>query len=397
MVGSGRRSTRALRALVPTLLLFVAAGALSAEVRPTAGVEVYETVFRQADDEWRLASNGLGRVTLAGTGSRNVRGELSIRFPTTTLPIPQIERAYLRFRLPWFRSTLGAAPLSWGEGILLNEADFPNLGYDPAQDFLSGDYRANALWQAQVYVPIGPLAFVEAIALPALPDPMTTLAALAGAEPGAGPGSETGTGGTADPSASAAAFSTELHEISAGARLYVDAGPVALQAGYFWDASRHRFSASVHGALGVDVYLSVAHVLAETSSGFADDLIDGTTLRQRVRALLGHRAPGGHRRRAPVRRHDRNARGLLGLSHGHGRTPVVGPTDGSERARRVQRLVEHRPGADAPCGRHGHLRPARLGLRDRPDGESGVHARRAVRVLTTWSGSSGRPLLAHTR
>lgn len=278
MVGSGRRSTRALRALVPTLLLFVAAGALSAEVRPTAGVEVYETVFRQADDEWRLASNGLGRVTLAGTGSRNVRGELSIRFPTTTLPIPQIERAYLRFRLPWFRSTLGAAPLSWGEGILLNEADFPNLGYDPAQDFLSGDYRANALWQAQVYVPIGPLAFVEAVVLPALPDPTTTLAALAGAEPGAGTGGGTGTGGTADPSTSAAAFSTELHEISAGARLYVDAGPVALQAGYFWDASRHRFSASVHGALGVDVYLSVAHVLAETSSGFADDLIDGTTL-----------------------------------------------------------------------------------------------------------------------
>ena len=244
------------------LLLPVVAGA---DVRLTGGVEAYESFVRLADDDWRLLTLGLGSIGLAGTGSRNVRGELALSIPTTTLPFPRVDRAYLRFRLPWFRSTLGAAPLSWGEGLLLNVADLPNPAYDPAADVLTGDYRTTSVWQGEVYVPLGALSFLEAVALPPLPDPSIAVASLTG-----------GTTGL-DPS-----LLPEPEATRFGGRLYLNAEPLALQAGYLREKPFHRVYASLQGSLGADLYLAIAHevdanVIA-TAADFADELITTITM-----------------------------------------------------------------------------------------------------------------------
>lgn len=255
---------RAYRAVLVGVAAVLLCGALPApvlaDVRLTGGVEAYESFVRIADDDWRLLTSGVGSIALAGTGSRNVRGELALSVPTTLLPLPQVDRAYLRFRLPWFRSTLGAAPLSWGEGLLLNVADLPNPAYDPAADVLTGDYRTTSVWQGELYVPLGALSFLEVVALPPLPDPTIAFASL--------------TGGTArfDP-----ALLPETSSTRVGARLYLNADAFAIQAGYLREEPFHRLYASVQGALGADLYLAIAHeidsTVVATTAHLADELI----------------------------------------------------------------------------------------------------------------------------
>lgn len=227
--------------------LFCRVPIAGADVRVRAGLEIYETALRAGPEEWQLATSGLGTVTFEGVGSRNVRGEIALTVPADPVPALAVERAFIRFRLPWFRMTLGGAPLSWGEGILINAGDLPNPAYDPTADILSGDFRADPVWQVQLYVPMGPFSFVEVVALPPLADPATgTFPAFA--------------------------------EVRSGARAYVDADLVALQLGYLYEDPFHRFYTSLQGSLGVDLYLVLAH---EIEAGIADpfeQVLDSITL-----------------------------------------------------------------------------------------------------------------------
>ncbi len=229
-----------MRALL-ALMILIASTQAAAEVRLRAGVEIYETLLRTAEEEWRLLTTGSGSVTFEAVGSRNVRGEISLSIPASVVALPEVDRAFIRFRLPWFRMTLGAAPMSWGEGLLINAGDFPNAAYDPTTDLLTGDFRADPVWQAQLYVPLGPFSFIEAALLPALVDPF-------------------------------AATIPELSETRVGTRAYIDADAVAVQLGYLFEDPAHRVYASVQGALGADLYLVVAHQIDSATTDLFEDV-----------------------------------------------------------------------------------------------------------------------------
>ena len=233
-------------ALAAVLLALIGPAAL-AEVRLRAGVEVYQTLLRDAPEDWRLVTAGLGTIALEAEGSRNVRGELSLSIPASLVALPAVDRAFVRFRLPGFRMTIGAAPLSWGEGLLINAGDFPNGAYDPTVDLLSGDFRADAIWQTQLYIPLGPFSFVEAAILPGLIDP--TLGTL-----------------------------PELADTRVGGRAYVDADAIALQLGYLYDDPLHQVYTSLHGSLWADLYITVAHEIDSTTTDAFQDLLDSIVI-----------------------------------------------------------------------------------------------------------------------
>lgn len=258
--GFGRTVRPIAFVLLVALFATYGAAAADADVRLTGGVEAYESFIRLAEGDWRLLTSGVGSVALAGIGSRNVRGELALSFPTATPPFPQVDRAYVRFRLPWFRATLGAAPLSWGEGLLLNVSDLPNPGYDPAADVLTGDYRSTSVWQANVYIPLGALSFLEAVALLPLPDASLASASL------------TTESSPFDPTVLPGPEAARV-----GGSCYLNADPLAVQAGYLYEEPFHRLYASLQGSVGADLYLAVSHAVdsgaVDTTGHLADELI----------------------------------------------------------------------------------------------------------------------------
>lgn len=235
------RPARLLRLLARGFaLLLVLSPPVAAETRLTAGLEVYESILRTAPDDWRFLSSGTGSLSITSAGSRNVRGELALSVPLASTPTVAIDRAYVRFRLPRFRLTAGSTALSWGEGLLLNSGDLPNPGYDPTGDLLVGDYRSSGIWQVELFIPLGPLSFVELLVLPELPE-LPTLAGLGDAR--------------------------------AGGRAYIDADIVAFQAGYLYDEPMHRVYGSVQGYLGVELYAAFAHEVAQDASDVAESLV----------------------------------------------------------------------------------------------------------------------------
>jgi len=226
--------------LIGLPLLFILSPPLASETRLSADIEVYESILRTAPDDWRLLSSGTGSLSIASLGSRNVRGELAVSVPLTTTPTVAIDRAYVRFRLPRFRITAGSTALSWGEGLLVNSGDLPNLEYDPSSDLLAGDYRSSGIWQVELFVPLGPLSFVELLVLPELSE----FPAL-----------------------------PDIGDARAGGRAYIDADVVAVQAGYLYDAPMHRVYGSVQGNLGVELYAAFAHEVAQDASDVAGSLL----------------------------------------------------------------------------------------------------------------------------
>ena len=222
-------------ALLPGLLAAVPA---AADLRTAVTVEALLTGLSNPHGAVLLGAGGSARLDLVATGNRDVRGRLSLRADAATAPAVEVERAFLRARLPGFRLTAGKTRLAWGRGRLFNAGDIL-FGQEPAFAAGAGEFLTATDWLVAAYVPLGRLSFLELVALP----PLEPLA---------------------------------IDRTDAGGRAVVRLGELTVEGGYLHAAAsaagaatrerEHRGYLSLKGALaGVDWHLSGGTALPATA------------------------------------------------------------------------------------------------------------------------------------
>jgi len=167
---------RGARTVVTAVLLgLLAAAPAAADVRTAVTVEALLAGLSDPDGGMLLGAGGSARLDLAATGNRNVRGQLSLRAELrqdagddgAAMSGVEVERAFLRARLPGFRLTAGKTRLAWGQGRFFNAGDIL-FGQSPAYSAGAGEFLTAAEWLVAAYVPLGRLSFLELVALPPL-------------------------------------------------------------------------------------------------------------------------------------------------------------------------------------------------------------------------------------
>ena len=157
---------------VAVLLVLLPVSPAAAQARTVVDIEAAHSLI--------VEQNGAGAVsaTKAGIdfqgGDNTVRGRLRLEATAASvagqrLAILQVPRAEIRWRLPVgttnVRLTTGLTRLSWGDGTLFNAGDVINGERPRSVDLTAAELRTETQWLSALYVPLGPYAFIEAVAL----------------------------------------------------------------------------------------------------------------------------------------------------------------------------------------------------------------------------------------
>ncbi len=180
---------RLLAILIAAEGLLLIPAALPAESRITVDLDAIAAVSSGTggiESSWLGTGIARGAVTLDQTANPNVRSQLRLEAVMPPLAVTaaaagvpgsgldpfespydfSISRAYIKFRFPALRSTIGKAPITWGEGRYYNAGNLPVPLTAADANLVQQSFEDAALWQAGVYIPLGSFSFFETIWLP---------------------------------------------------------------------------------------------------------------------------------------------------------------------------------------------------------------------------------------
>lgn len=137
----------------------------AAEILPSVKLTLLNSLARIDEDELSFSSLGKGRVTLQSARNKNVRAQLTIDTIVADTIMFDISRAFIKVRFPGFRTTIGKAKVSWGEGFFYNAGDVIFGDTASIGDISAEELRDEARWLTSAYIPLGTYSFIEPILL----------------------------------------------------------------------------------------------------------------------------------------------------------------------------------------------------------------------------------------
>lgn len=204
-------------------------------------------LFLSKNSEDKLTSSGLakGNLTVKSKGNKYVKSQLTLDFLSYRgVAKVDIAKAWVKFRYPILRATLGKNRITWGEGAAFNAGDVifddyiaPSESEAEAIDLTADELKSINRTMALISIPIGKFTFAEVIYLPYdfLSD-TELLAAVGGTVP----------------------EDRELGVHSAGGRFLTKIKGIKIETGYIYNGSisTHKPYLSFNGTLGLDYHLS---------------------------------------------------------------------------------------------------------------------------------------------
>ncbi len=170
-----RRAGSAARRTASALLILFVPIAVTAEIRSTVDLGVYNTVLIADGEDPTASGTATADVEFAGIGDRMVRPLLQIRavlievdgIATADFQVPRAEIKWRRqvgdsYTL---RFTAGRSRLSWGDGVVLNAGDVINGALPAELDLSASTLRDETVWLLSAYLPLGAYAFLEPVLL----------------------------------------------------------------------------------------------------------------------------------------------------------------------------------------------------------------------------------------
>lgn len=218
---------------------------LGAETQVTAELEILQALSHNYTDEdtteeWSYGGSGSADLSVQSTGSRDVRGELSLNFiPMDNLTLVNLDKASLKVQFPSLRITMGKTRIGWGDGQVFNAGDVLYGSLDPSVDLTADEARDDTALLTLVRYSMG-RNYLEAIVMPATSE--------------------------IDPTDTDSAEETTITQTSAGGRYVSSLGGGDLELGYLCkgqektdgDVTGHRPYLSLHGYGEVDWYGSAS-------------------------------------------------------------------------------------------------------------------------------------------
>ncbi|MEW5816374.1 MAG: hypothetical protein AB1798_13375, partial [Spirochaetota bacterium] len=223
------------RRLLPVLsLLVVPLLPLYTEASLSVKLNLMNTIVNMENDNFSFSGLGTGSVTAQAEGNKNIKALITLDTLIADTVSFDVSKAYIKVRFPGFRITLGKTRLSWGEGFYFNAGDVIFESSSITPNLTADEFRLETDWLASFYIPLGAFSFVETVVRP----PHVDLSNL----------------GT-----TSFTFPNFIHT-SAGMRIVGQVLGIKLEGGYLYNGfeDRHKPYISLHGALGIDWYVSAS-------------------------------------------------------------------------------------------------------------------------------------------
>lgn len=235
-------------------VIFLAIQPVFADLAVGADISVALVGAKRKNQEISTFGGAHAQLSFKSVGNNNLKSQLHLTFSTMrSLSFVTIDKAFIKFRFPSIRVTLGKNRISWGDGIAFNAGDvlFDDYGANKELDLTADELKSLNRTMVLLSVPLGRFTFLEGIYLPYDFFSDTDLGAIAAGK---------------TPS------QTAISKNSFGGRFVTRLAGIKLETGYVYNGflQNHKPYVSFNGTLLADYHLSASTTIAHTQPAVKD-------------------------------------------------------------------------------------------------------------------------------
>lgn len=232
--------------VVICLIILMVTSSLFSEVDLDASLSGMLTLANNEEGDFTSTGLAKGDLTVKSKGNKYVKSQLTLDFVSVrNVATVTIAKAWVKFRYPKVRGTVGKNRITWGEGTAFNAGDVifddyiaPSESEAETLDLTADELKSINRTMALLAFPLGKFTIAEVIYLPYdfLTNAELTTAATTNTPP----------------------EDKEVYEHSYGGRLLTKAKGIKIESGYIYNGiiSTHKPYVSFNGTLLLDYHLS---------------------------------------------------------------------------------------------------------------------------------------------